>query len=67
MYLDTDVLLALIKSDDWLKSRINFKRISKPKTSIISALECQIVLEREEGRKFTVSVLQKLNENDLLP
>lgn len=44
MYLDTDVLLALLKTEDWLQSAADMAEFDAPKTSIITAVEIQLVM-----------------------
>ncbi len=50
MYLDTDILLALIKDKDWLKNYIKLEKINNPQTSVLTLIEAQLVLAREFGR-----------------
>lgn len=44
MYLDTDVLLALLQSDHWLQTAVETAALDAPKTSIITAVEIQLVM-----------------------
>lgn len=44
MYLDTDVLLALLKAEDWLQAAAEAAEFDDPKTSIVTALEIQLVM-----------------------
>lgn len=44
MYLDTDVLLAMLKTDDWLQSDVEGTTFDRPKTSIVTAVEIQLVM-----------------------
>jgi predicted nucleic acid-binding protein len=62
MYLDTDIILALIKKDDWLKKYINFLKIDSPKTSSISIIEARLVLLRESSRIDAISVYSKIKK-----
>jgi len=44
MYLDTDVLLALLKEEDWLQADVESATFDEPKTSIVTAVEIQLVM-----------------------
>lgn len=57
MYLDTDIVLALIKKKDWLKQTIKIEKIKKPKTSALVIIEAELILSREYGREYVFSVL----------
>ncbi len=59
MYLDTDIVLALIKKKDWLKQTIKIEKIKKPKTSALVIIEAELILSREYGREYVFSVLGK--------
>ncbi len=61
MYLDTDIILALIKDEDWLKKYVNIKKISSPKTSALNVIEARLVLLREYSRKEAINALKKIN------
>lgn len=50
MYLDTDVILALAKKDDWLKPFVNLKKIKNPVISAATLIELQLVVNREYGK-----------------
>lgn len=69
MYLDTDIILALVKEEDWLKEHVNLKKIKDPKTSVFTIIEAEIVLRREYPRELSLSVLDKVKslEIGLLP
>ena len=60
MYLDTDILLALIKQKDWLKPYIKMSKIKNPKTSTLAVIEAEIILLREYDRKDIFDVMKKL-------
>lgn len=62
MYLDTDIILALIKEDDWLKKYVNISKLKSAKTSVITIIEARIVLEREYSRNEAIKVLSKLKK-----
>lgn len=51
MYLDTDPILALLKTDDWLSSSVDLEAIEAPKTSVATAIEVQYVMEGEWTRE----------------
>ncbi|MBI4980220.1 PIN domain-containing protein [Candidatus Woesearchaeota archaeon] len=64
MYLDTDIILALVKKEDWLKEHVNFSKLRPATTSVFTVIEARIVLEREYSREEALSVLptiRKLN------
>lgn len=71
MYLDTDSVLALVKESDWLKTDVEM-RIKGEKTlctSVMTVVECRLVLIREEGRDVSHSVEKVLKKTkiQLLP
>ena len=51
VYLDTDPVLALLKSDDWLSSAVDLETIADPKTSVATAIEVQYVMEDDWTRE----------------
>lgn len=57
MYLDTDIILALIKKEDWLKSHVNLSKLQPARTSVFTLIEARIILEREYSRKEALRVL----------
>jgi len=61
VYLDTDIILAIVKPSDWLKDVVE-RKISDPKTSVFTLVEAEIVLNREASRELAVSVLDKVKE-----
>lgn len=65
MYLDTDIILALIKKEDWLKKYINIKKIKSPKTSVLNVLETRLILLREYSRKDAIDALNKIRNNKI--
>lgn len=65
MYLDTDVILALVKEDDWLKKYIDVKKLKSMKTSVLNIIEAQLILEREYSREEAVNVLFKIKKFDI--
>ena len=50
MYLDTDVILAALKEDDWLASEVDIERFDTPMTSVATAIEVQYVKEGDWDR-----------------
>lgn len=65
MYLDTDIILGLLKKSDWLKPHINIKKIKNPKTSALVLIEAELVLAREYSRKQSLSVYEKVKDLDI--
>jgi len=60
MYLDTDVILGLVKGEDWLKKHIDISKLRPAKTSSITIIEARIVLEREYSREEAIELLEKV-------
>ena len=60
MYLDTDIILALIKDDDWLKQYVDIDKLHPAKTSTFTILEARIVLQREYSREIALDVLSNV-------
>lgn len=54
MYLDLDVILAELKTDDWLASSVDIESIEEPKTSVATGIELQYVMEDEWDRDRVV-------------
>ena len=50
MYLDTDVILAVLKEDDWLQSNVDLEEMENPETSAITVTEIQLVYEDWNNR-----------------
>ena len=61
MYLDTDIILALIKEEDWLKQIVSRLNLKGAKTSTFTVIESRIVLEREYSRNDANEALKKIN------
>lgn len=62
MYLEADVLYSYLKPDDWLKAdaeRILNKK-TKFTTSVVTAIEIEIVSQRDFDPEFSLSVLSRL-------
>lgn len=58
VYLDTDCIIALVKENDWLKTAVK-NRLKKEKklcTSVITVIECRLVLTRENTIEEALSV-----------
>lgn len=51
MYLDTDVVLAELKVDDWLASAVDLGAIEEPTTSVATGIEVQYVMEDDWDRE----------------
>ncbi|HLC84622.1 MAG TPA: PIN domain-containing protein [Candidatus Nanoarchaeia archaeon] len=62
MYLDTDIILALIKQQDWLKPYVRLKDLQPAKTSTLTIVEARIVLLREYSRKEALDALKKVKD-----
>jgi predicted nucleic acid-binding protein len=69
MYLDTDVVLALIKDDDWLKSEVDRSAFVSPKTSAVTVVEIQLVYFDERTHEKLASFRQEVSEEveEILP
>ena len=65
MYLDTDVILAELKVDDWLASAVDIESIAEPKTSIATSIELQYVMEDTWERARLANVHQELGEREI--
>ena len=55
-YLDTDIILALTKKEDWLKAHVSLDKCAPACTSAVTILEARIVMEREYGRTEALKV-----------
>ncbi len=62
MYLDTDIILGLIKDEDWLKQYVAPARFKLAKTSTITIIEARLVLGREYSRKEAIDALGKIKK-----
>ena len=64
VYLDTDCILALVKEEDWLKQDVmDFIRGKKNlNTSVITVLECRMVLLRKEEVDIALKVEEIIKE-----
>jgi predicted nucleic acid-binding protein len=61
-YLDTDIILALIKDDDWLKNYVSISNLRPACTSVFTIVEARIVLEREYSKEKALEALDKIKE-----
>ena len=64
VYLDTDCILALVKESDWLKKPVQRRLKSEKKlsTSVLSIVECRLVLLRESIPKEAFSVEKEIKK-----
>ncbi|MEK6830488.1 MAG: hypothetical protein AABX77_00475, partial [Nanoarchaeota archaeon] len=60
--LDIDIILALVKEEDWLKEYINIYNFINPKTSSLTIIEARIVLQRKYSRKMAIKLLKEINK-----
>lgn len=69
MYVDTDVVLAELKADDWLSSEVDIDSISGAKTSVATCIEIQYAMQDEWDRnqRSTAHVQIQESEIDLVP
>jgi len=67
VYLDTDIILAIVKPTDWLKEIVERKlmQIRNLRTSVFTLVEAEIVLNREESRELAISVLERVKERNI--
>jgi len=71
VYLDTDCILALVKDSDWLKVSVEkrLKGEDKLVTSVLTVVECRLVLLREAtiDEAFRVEEVIKCWKIKLIP
>ncbi len=60
MYVDTDVVLAVLKADDWLSSAVDLEKIPDPKTSVATCIEVQYAMQDEWDRERRTTVHEQL-------
>ena len=65
MYLDTDVVLAVLKADDWLSSAVDLDAIDDPKTSVSTCIEVQYAMEGEWERERLTTVNESLTDEGI--
>lgn len=65
MYLDLDVILAELKTDDWLASAVDLDSIAGPKTSVATGIELQYVMEEEWNRDRVVRAHREIVERNI--
>jgi hypothetical protein len=62
VYLDTDVVLAVLKADDWLSSSVDIRTLNDPKTSVSTCIEVQYAMEDEWDRERVTTVYKALTQ-----
>ena len=62
MYLDTDVVLAELKVDDWLGSVVEVGRLDTPKTSAATCIEVQYAMEDLWDRDLLTRTHDRITE-----
>lgn len=60
MYVDTDVVLALLKQDDWLAPAVESADLESPKTSLVTAIEVQLVTFESWSRDRLATVREEI-------
>lgn len=65
MYLHTDILLALLKAEDWLQSAANAATFESPKTSIVTAIEIQLVMFETWSRSDLARVCERIESEGI--
>lgn len=65
MYLDTDVILAHLKVDDWLSSVVDLETLDEPKTSVATCLEIQYAMQDEWDRERLTRTSEELEADGI--
>lgn len=65
MYLDTDVILAHLKVDDWLSSVVDLETLDEPKTSVATWLEIQYAMQDEWNRERLTTTSEELETDGI--
>lgn len=65
MYVDTDVVLALLKVDDWLVTAVESATLEDPKTSVVTAMEVQLVTFESWSRDRLASVREDVESEGI--
>ncbi|GAB3032969.1 PIN domain-containing protein [Natronobiforma cellulositropha] len=65
VYVDTDVVLAVLKTDDWLSSSVDLETIADPKTSVATRIEVQYAMEGEWDREQRTVVHERIVEEGI--
>lgn len=65
VYLDTDVVLAVLKRDDWLSSTVDLERIDDPKTSVATCIEVQYAMQDEWDHERRTTVHESIADNEI--
>lgn len=60
MCVDTDVVLAGLKVDDWLSDAVDAASIADPKTSVVTAEEVQLVMFEAWSRDQLATVARDI-------
>lgn len=62
MYLDTDVILAELKVDDWLANDVDIETVEAPRTTVGTGIEVQYVMEDAWNRERLARVHEEIVE-----
>jgi hypothetical protein len=65
MYLDTDVVLARLKVEDWLKSFVSLDALENPVTSTSTVIEVQYVMEDDWNRERLGRVSSEIEDEGI--
>lgn len=65
MYVDTDVVLAELKADDWLSSEVDIDSISGAKTSVATCIEIQYAMQDEWDRNQRSTAHAQIQESEI--
>jgi len=65
VYLDTDVVLAVLKVDDWLSSSVDVESMDEPKTSVATCIEVQYAMQDEWDRERLTRVREPLQHEGI--
>jgi len=65
MYLDTDVVLARLKVEDWLKSFVSLDVLEDPVTSTSTVIEIQYVMEEDWNRERLGRVSSEIEDEGI--
>jgi hypothetical protein len=60
MYVDTDVVLALLKQDDWLTPTVESADLESPKRSVVTAMEVRLVTFETWSRDRLATVCEEI-------
>ena len=62
VYVDTDVVLAVLKDDDWLASSGDIDALDDPKTSVATCIEVGYAMDGEWPRRRLTTVHEQLRD-----